>query len=308
MNYNIKELIENLEAKVVKLGISPKFRDNPAFASALLQIKSLMHKGSTNESNKEVLVDESENQISFSWKDQYGDKYIFNISSSSPETFECTSIVEKAPYHGKDGQIINEVEGLKESATINEQTGEITLTTRGSSINNADTTNNINDNYNWIEKRKYTSGGVMSEKEYKKFSIGAIHYDISDISRNPQNLFIIDLTKLQPDERTLLVREKLDTAKVIYEDASKGIKYIATTPLNQEHGLRDMIFQGPAQEVIIPPLNKDEIEKMIQRETNQKVAEELRKYAIGRESYSYDSSEDIRFKCEGISQSKSISK
>ena len=47
---------------------------------------------------------------------------------------------------------------------------------------------------------------------------------------------------------------------------------------------------------------------MIQRETNQKVAEELRKYAIGRESYSYDSSEDIRFKCEGISQSKSISK
>lgn len=55
MNYNIKELIEKLEAKVVKLGINPKFRDNPAFASALLQIKSLMHKGSTNESNKEVL-------------------------------------------------------------------------------------------------------------------------------------------------------------------------------------------------------------------------------------------------------------
>ena len=44
MNYNIKELIENLEAKVVKLGINPKFRDTPAFASALLQIKSLMHK------------------------------------------------------------------------------------------------------------------------------------------------------------------------------------------------------------------------------------------------------------------------
>ena len=76
---------------------------------------------------------------------------------------------------------------------------------------------------------------------------------------------------------SLLVRDKLDTAKIISEDRTKGIKYSAITPLNQEHGLRDMALLGGYDPyVVIPPLSQEEIEVMIQRESNPKVAEGLR--------------------------------
>ena len=66
---------------------------------------------------------------------------------------------------------------------------------------------------------------------------------------------------------------------------------------------------GPyPQNVVIPPLSQEEIEVMIQRESNPKVAEGLREYAVGRNTYSYNSAEDKHFISEGISQSQGISR
>ena len=43
---------------------------------------------------------------------------------------------------------------------------------------------------------------------------------------------------------------------------------------------------------------------MIQLEKNPKVAEGLRKFAVDRNSYFYDSAEDKNFECEGIYDSQ----
>ncbi len=38
MNYSVKELREKLEEKISGLGINQKFKENPAYASALAEI------------------------------------------------------------------------------------------------------------------------------------------------------------------------------------------------------------------------------------------------------------------------------
>ena len=67
-------------------------------------------------------------------------------------------------------------------------------------------------------------------------------------------------------------------------------------------------YESYPQNIVIPPLSKEEIETMIQRENNPKVREGLRKYAVDRTTYSYNSNEDKYFISEGITQSKNISR
>lgn len=167
-------------------------------------------------------------------------------------------------------------------------------------------------------KKCYTSNGVMRDREYKSFARGelSVDFDRAEIDSMlfiPRQAFDFGVWHDKYESRTLLVRDKLDTAKIISEDRTKGIKYSAITPLNQEHGLRDMAAlldgYGPyPQNVVIPPLSQEEIEVMIQRESNPKVAEGLREYAVGRNTYSYNSAEDKHFISEGISQSQGISR
>lgn len=107
--------------------------------------------------------------------------------------------------------------------------------------------------------------------------------------------------------RELYVRKQLDTARAVIEDKDKEIKYNATVPLSREHGLRDIIaIDGDPypQEIVIPPLSQEQIEEMIQQETNPKVAEGLRKYAVGRDTYFYNSANDKNFVSEGVTEQR----
>ena len=67
-------------------------------------------------------------------------------------------------------------------------------------------------------------------------------------------------------------------------------------------------YDSYPQDIVISPLSSEEIENMIQREKNPKVAEGLKLYAAGRENYYYSSSEDKHFISEGISKSQGRSK
>ena len=83
--------------------------------------------------------------------------------------------------------------------------------------------------------------------------------------------------------------------------------YRSIVPLNQEHGLRDMRTIGDTQhqkEVVIESLSQEEIDNMIKKENNEKVADGLRKYAAGRTTYSYNSADDRHFICVEETSSK----
>lgn len=317
MYYSVKELRGKLIERVIGLGVDKSFLENPAFASAISQIDSLIGQMNMFEAAETVTVKEENGNISFNWTSPVGDKYSMSISSSSPETFRCVRTEEKKSFIDTNGQSIKRKNVVEEVATI-DKSGSITLTTNSSIVDNIDCRIGKCNNYTWSEKKCYTSNGVMRDREYKSFARGelSVDFDRAEIDSMlfiPRQAFDFGVWHDKYESRTLLVRDKLDTAKIISEDRTKGIKYSAITPLNQEHGLRDMAAlldgYGPyPQNVVIPPLSQEEIEVMIQRESNPKVAEGLREYAVGRNTYSYNSAEDKHFISEGISQSQGISR
>lgn len=316
MYYSVKELRDKLSERVIGLGIDKSFLENPAFASAISQIDSLIGQMNMFEAAEAVTVKEENGNISFDWTSSVGDKYSMSISSSSPETFRCVRTEEKKSFIGTNGQSIREKNVVEEVATI-DKSGFITLTTNGSMVDNIDCGMDKCNNSTWSEKKYYTSNGVMRDREYKSFTRGELseNFDRTRIDSMlfiPRQAFDFGLWHDKYESRTLLVRDKLDTARIVSEDKTKGIRYSAITPLNQEYGLRDMILLGGyepyPQNVVIPPLSQEEIEVMIQRESNPKVAEGLREYAAGRNTYSYNSAEDKHFISEGISQSQGISR
>ncbi len=317
MYYSVKELRDKLIERVIGLGVDKSFLENPAFASAISQIDNLIGQMNMFEAAQAVTVKEENGNISFDWTSPVGDKYSMSISSSSPETFRCVRTEEKKSFIDTNGQSIKRKNVVEEVATI-DKSGSITLTTNSSIVDNIDCRIGKCNNYTWSEKKCYTSNGVMRDREYKSFARGelSVDFDRAEIDSMlfiPRQAFDFGVWHDKYESRTLLVRDKLDTAKIISEDRTKGIKYSAITPLNQEHGLRDMAAlldgYGPyPQNVVIPPLSQEEIEVMIQRESNPKVAEGLREYAVGRNTYSYNSAEDKHFISEGISQSQGISR
>lgn len=316
MDYSVKELMGNLEEKISGLGIDPKFKMNPAYASALAEIESLISQMNMFEVAEVVRVKGRTGNISFDWTSNAGEKYSMSISSSSPETFRCVRTEENQPWVGKNGQIIRRKNAIEIIVTI-DKSGCITLTTNGSMVNNIGCDVGKCNNATWAEEKHYTSNGIMRDREYKGFSQTLLTEDFDRVRLDsmlfiPRQAFNFGLWYYKYERRTFLKREKLDTAKIISEDKTKGIRYVATTPLNQEHGLRDMVLPGGyepyPQEVIIPSLSKEQIEAMIQRESNPKVAEGLRAYAVGRENYFYNSAEDTNFVSEGIAQSQGRSK
>lgn len=315
MHYSVKELRDKLSERVIGLGIDKSFLENPAFASAISQIDSLIGQMNMFEAAEAVTVKEENGNISFDWTSSVGDKYSMSISSSSPETFRCVRTEEKKPFVGTNGQSIRQKNVVEEVATI-DKSGFITLTTNGSMVDNIDCGMGKCNNSTWSEKKYYTSNGVMRDREYKNFTRGELSEDfdrtrIDSMLYIPRQAFDFGFWHDKYESRTLLVRDKLDTARIVSEDKTKGIRYSAITPLNQEHGLRDMVLLGGydtyPQDVVIPTLSQEEIEVMIQRESNPKVAEGLRAYAVGRTTYSYNSAEDKSFVCEGISQTQGFS-
>lgn len=317
MYYSVKELRDKLIERVIGLGVDKSFLENPAFASAISQIDNLIGQMNMFEAAEAVTVKEENGNISFDWTSPVGDKYSMSISSSSPETFRCVRTEEKKSFIDTNGQSIKRKNVVEEVATI-DKFGSITLTTNGSIVDNIDCKIGKCNNSTWSEKKCYTSNGVMRDREYKSFAREELPVDFDRAEINsmlfiPRQAFDFGFWYDKYESRTLLVRDKLDTAKIISEDRTKGIRYSAITPLNQEHGLRDMAAlldgYGPyPQNVVIPPLSQEEIEAMIQRESNPKVAEGLREYAVGRNTYSYNSAEDKHFISEGISQSQGISR
>lgn len=297
MSYSVKELRENLAKKVYGLGINPKFKDNPAFASALAEIDSLISEMNISNESDKVNVIEEKGSISFKWNSQFNEKYEMSISCSDPDTFKCTRFKESK----KHTQSWKEAEEVV--ATIGEY-GNITLFNNSGSVT---TLENYNKDHKCMcfssaTRKEYSANGVMNEREYRNYtteeSQDFSRYNpdfILNTAREAYRLFLYDEIY---NKRELYVRDKLDTARLVFDDKEEKIRYSVIVPLSQQHGLRDMYttVNDPCKDdIVILPLSKEQIEAMIQKENNPKVQEGLRAYATGRENYYYNSSEDKNF-------------
>lgn len=252
-----------------------------------------------------INVKEENGNISFEWMSTYGNKYSMSITSLSPDAFRCIRTEEKIYESGIKEKIVTEV------VTSFEEKGEITITSNNGSVDNADVKSGECNIVTLSEKKYYNFYSVMSKREYKSLGKSELINKTVETASINDILHMLRIDGSSYVTSNLLVRDKLDTARLVIDDKSKGTKYNATVPLNQEHGLKDMILNGGdiyQQDITILPLSQSEIEAIIQKESNSKVAEGLRKYAAGRETYAYSSLYDNSFVCEGVSNNQGVSR
>lgn len=307
MYYNISELMANLGEKVEELGISPAFKENPAYDTALGSISALLH-----EINSELPAQIKEAQFSLkngvisSACDLPSGKYAMSIFCDDPTTFRCIRTKEKAPYFGNGGVMCRCKDVIEEVVTVDEKSGHMTLTKNAAFLYADDSMKGECENSTNSEKCDYTSDGIMERREIKDFGTGKLSEDynragIGSMLHIPRSAFGMSWWSDKYEYRELLTREKLDTARLVVEDKKKNIKYNATVRLSSQCGLKNMYLYMPAlpEDITIMPLLPAEIDELIQSEKDPRVAAGLRKYAVGRDQYFYNSSDDRYFVCEG---------
>lgn len=298
MKYSVKELKENLVEKVLELGIDPKFKENPAFASVLGRIESLIEDMNMPEKLGNISVKE-DGEISFDCIRNSDEKYSFSIFSSSPDEFSCIRTKESRSSADSREKKVDE---LKAKISDN---GFITLTQNDATAYN----HNYASENDFVYGKKefyYISNGIMRDRTevvfpaVKKVFGNFDRLNAADILSLPRNA---NINGNNYAIRTKFTRDKLDTARYDYKNMD-GTNAHAVIPLSEQYGLREMWpdFDSSKKEIIIPPKSKEEIVAMLQKESNPKVREGLAKLAVGREEYYYNSNEDKDFVWEVLKE------
>jgi len=304
MTYSVKELRENLATKIIGLKIDPKFKENPGFDAAIELIDRQISQMNMFESAENILVQEAEGEISFTWISNLdGTKYTFSILRKDSKTI-C-SVVTSERNEGYSTELGRELKSkTAKEIEVSLDVFGLNIRENGSIITNTQQDLNKCHNTSWAEQRKYNNKGVMSMREYKGFAPAELsksieHARVDEMLLVSRNAYVFGFWNDKYVDRTLLVREKLDCARVVKEDKAQGIKYCAVSMLNDEYGLRDMYLPGGSnpypRDVIIEPMSSEDIDKLLQKERDPRVASGLKDYAIGRNTYHYNAYEDPHF-------------
>lgn len=293
---NVRELRKNLVDKVCELGVGSAFVSHPAFIPVLSGISGLISNMNVSDPDN-VHVREHEGMIAFDYKNSAGDTYSFELTAGD-DFIKCIRVEEPHSYVGNSGSVVRQKHAIEKVAKVDDY-GSVTIVTNFGSMDNIDCDNHHYNMSSSVETCVYDRNGVMHERESKHYGSrkgeGYFHRvganELLCYSRwAPQ----YDRWNSTVTSRTLLRREKLDTARIVYEDKSTNHKHYGVVPLDQQHGLRDMFIANgyntyPVPEVTIHPLMQAEVDAMIARESDERVAEGLKEYAVGRTTYSYSS-------------------
>lgn len=308
MKFSVKEFRSDPLSKLSSIGVSPKFKENPAFSSALAEIDSLISKMNIDDASDNIEVTATDTKLSFTCRDADNKIYAFGISVFEPTDFRCVFVEEEDVIH-EDRKCHQRT--VIEKNILLEENNYITITTLGATLDNKYPEANKCNNVNWSESERYSSTGIMLKKENITYKPTIINEDFMKTSINSM-LYILHKSLLSPDEHTrelarqrmILCRDYLDTASIFIEDKDMNSRFSAKVPLNQEQGLRDMeideVYKKCPKEVFIPPAEKWEIDLMITSESNPTVQEGLKNLSVGRDTFSYDSTKDPRFERQGF--------
>ena len=297
MNYYDKaDVVNNLEKEIFNLGIDSKFKENPAFNEILENYIRWFQNANS------IAVQKEEGKIIFNWNSNDSTKHSMIISSYQPQVLNCITLDKKETL---DGIVTTEKIAQENTASINDN-GDITLIKNHSLVNNVNSKVGKCDNFTNAEKFIFTKDGIMQLKEeitfpqleladdIKSVNVGSMLFAARQDLNSPSNYF-----KTKRSFR----RDMLDTAYYTYENNVNDEKFSYIGPLNQEHGLKNMKQIGGYEHpmpVVIPTLSSEQIDAMIQRESDPKVREGLKKLAVGRENYYYNPELDKNYTSETV--------
>lgn len=311
--YSLYELRNNLVNKVANLGISQKFKENPAFQDVIDSIDSVIATMNVeNPSNLEINSDNKNINFEYSY---LGKKYDLIINNINDNEIRCLkTLSQKQDRETLDGYYQVDEKHINEIIAKVDENGNLTLYRNYSLIDNDKCSDKEVNNFTTSEIKKYNPNGIMMEREFKSFGENKLQENINDVRIDsalyiPRLAFEVNNFSDKYIERTLLRREMLDTARLIYKDNLNEIEYQTTVKLNEYNGLKNMSIQGYQDypdDIVISPISKFEIEQKIVREDNPKVQEGLRELSIGREEYNYNSKEDQHFIRKGVEETSIV--
>ncbi len=311
MNYSVKELRDSLGDKILGLGVTSTFKENPSFGVALIEVDMLLAQMNMFQVADKITVREDERGISFSWDSNYDVRYDFSLVARGERAFTCIVTEERKPTLNKEGNL-ERIKRVVEKVAVLKEDGEVVLTTNGSMVSGIEN-EDFSHNKAWCDRKVYDAKGVMREREFRTYPENILGEIIDNLKTDsilyvPRQAFIHGFMSDRYDSRNLMVRNKIDTAKVLVEDRANNKKFMGEVELNLQYGLRNLTldrdFAYP-REVLIKPKTADEIDSMIKSVHNPVIEEGLREYAKGRENYYYSSVEDKTFMCEcGLDSTK----
>ena len=304
--YNVKELRENLKGKVLELGVDPMFSINPSFNAVIDRFDSYIADMTLGSDVEHVQVRQEGTKLEFEWTNADGKEYKYIVVCQNPDNLVCRST--EYGYSHFDEKLKRDIYCKIAMEQIADFTRELSVTTiqeNGAVIYNNRPQVNVCSNNTWTSISAYTKEGIMYEQEYKSFEGSTLTTLIDDASISSMlfipregsraNNFFAD----KYDQRTLLRRVKFDIARVMHVEPKQKIKYSAEVLLDSEHGLRDMRLINNntdpyPREVKIEPMSREKIEELLAKE-EPGVAQALRPFAEGRDTYTYDSFLDSHY-------------
>lgn len=304
MQYSVKELRDNLSKKLKNLGISEEFLNSPAFRSAIIEIDVLMAQMNMFSVALDVMVTEENGTISFTWNSNYEVKYSLCIKAPDSNSINCIVAEEHAPSLNKSG-VYTRTKRVVEKRAVLSDDGNVVLTTNGANVcSTSDVGKSVNRSF--VDRKIYDKYGVMKEREFRTYPEMPLNDNIDNLKVD--SILYVSRGALERgfmsekyETRTLMIRNKIDTAKTLIDNRREGKRFMGELQLGNEHGLKNMElirdFDYP-KEVLIKPLSTEEIEALVRRERDSVVAQGLRNYANGREDYYYSSLDDVTFVSE----------
>ena len=311
--YSLYELRNNLFDKVNKIGISQKLKENPSFLDVIYSIEGKIDTMNVGINSKDIEVTEDNKNISFEYN-FLGKKYNLLISNINENEIRCLKVLnQKQDRENINGYYQIDENHINEMIAKVDDSGNLIISENFSLLDNENCSDKEVNNFTTSERKTVNKNGIMIEREFKSFGENKLQENINDVKIDSALYIPRSAFELASDfnnnyiERTLLRREMLDTARLIYKDNLNNIEYQTTVKLNEYNGLKNMSIQGYQdypEDIVISPISKFEIEQKIIREENTKVQEGLREFSIGREEYNYNSKEDEHFIRKGVEETR----
>ena len=263
--------------------------------------------------SKDIEVTEDNKNISFEYN-FLGKKYNLLISNINENEIRCLKVLnQKQDRENINGYYQIDEKHINEMIAKVDDSGNLIISENFSLLDNENCSDKEVNNFTTSERKTFNKNGIMIEREFKSFGENKLQENINDVKIDSALYIPRSAFELASDfnnnyiERTLLRREMLDTARLIYKDNLNNIEYQTTVKLNEYNGLKNMSIQGYQdypEDIVISPISKFEIEQKIIREENTKVQEGLREFSIGREEYNYNSKEDEHFIRKGVEETR----
>lgn len=277
------------------------FYSHPTFESIISELQSIIDELCIRDEEECIMVIDYNNQISFKYTNLLGVSYIFNILFDNDNNFTC--IIKKEKPITMGGKVSTNI--LEEQFNYNPLTNEVYIYKYDVSIENTYPNDLTLHKLIFAEKKVYSTDGIMVERDIRELPIFPFDQTIKDINV-PSAVSVAHYCFEKNDEyvsRLYLKRLYLDVSYIHYINFRDNTEYRGYIKLNPDC-ISELMLDSKgnilSENYYINPLTIEEIEILINKESNPNRRQGLEKLSIGREFYTYRANNSEIYVCKGF--------